>query len=97
MHQHWPPHDRVRRDLVRLARESAACDTLDRLAVNLRPIVARVVRTGCGPRSLVGWVREQRKANPVWADPSAVTTELTNLLVQWLLPASDPYKQTIKG
>jgi len=95
MHQH--SQDRVRRDLVRLARESSASDTPDGLAVNLRPIIARVVRTGCGPRSLVGWVREQRRSNLVPSDPTALTTELTAQLVQCLLPASDPFKRTVRG
>lgn len=95
MHQH--SQDRVRQCLVRLARESSASDTPDGLAINLRPIVARVVRTGCGPRSIVGWVREQQRSNLVPSDPSALTTELTARLVQWLLPANDPYKRTVRG
>jgi hypothetical protein len=90
------PPEWVREYIVRLARQTTA-DTSYGLACNLRPIVARAVRTGCGPRSLVGWVREQRQLDPAVADVHAVTSELTDRLVQWFLPACDPYKHTVRG
>ena len=98
MTHHSSPHppEWVREYLVRLARETTG-DTPDGLASNLRPIVARVLRTGNGPRSLVGWVREQRLLDPAVADVHTVTSELTDRLVQWFLPACDPYKHTVRG
>lgn len=90
------PPEWVREYIVRLARDTCT-DTSDGLTRNLRPIVARVVRTGCGPLSLVGWVREQRQLGPTVADVHAVTSELTDRLVQWFLPACDPFKHTVRG
>lgn len=84
----------VREYVLRMVQETAAV-TSDRLTEHLGLLIARVVRTGHGPRSLVGWVSAERQKLSSW-DRAALTAELTARLVQWFLPAGDPLKRTVR-
>jgi hypothetical protein len=89
-----PTPELVRELLLRITRGQPGLAP-DALRAYLRPLVKRVVLTGCGPRGLAHWVSRQRGTNPPAADPPALVTELTSRLVETLLPPADPFTGTV--
>jgi hypothetical protein len=67
----------------------------DTLAVHLRVVIARVLRTGRGPGPLVSWVRREMTARPPQADDAA--GQLAERLLGRLVPPTPTHLCTVGG
>lgn len=67
----------------------------DVLAVHLRVVIARVLRTGRGPAALVSWVRREMAARPPQAND--VAGQLAERLLGRLVPPAATNLCTVGG